>query len=81
MTASVPVHEQRSKALFGNKHMLDLCTGIAQRDEPFTALDLSTTVGLGYSTTHRLLASLTRAGATGATFKQRARAVVHTSTA
>jgi hypothetical protein len=54
--------EQRSKALFGNKHMLELCDGIARSGDRFTALELSATAGVGYSTTHRLLGSLVKVG-------------------
>jgi hypothetical protein len=58
----VPVHERRSKALFGNKDMLTLCGTIAGFGQRFTASQMSTAANLGYSTSHRLLGALTSAG-------------------
>ena len=54
--------EERSKALFGKKHMLTLCDGIARSKGRFTAKEMSESSGVAYPTTHRLLLSLTSAG-------------------
>jgi DNA-binding MarR family transcriptional regulator len=62
MAAAASHHEHRSKALFGNKDMLVLCDGIARSSGRFTALEMSAAAGIGYSTAHRLLASLAKAG-------------------
>ena len=61
--AEAPEHEERSKALFGNKDMLVLCDHIAgSDDERFTASGVAEASKVAYSTTHRLLATLVLSG-------------------
>ncbi len=50
--------EQRSKALFGNRHMLRVAHEIAVRPGPFTVTDVATSTGVPYSSVHRLVHQL-----------------------
>jgi DNA-binding MarR family transcriptional regulator len=52
----------RSKALFGNRHLLAMAAQIAVGDQEFVPRDLETGLGLPPSTVHRSLAALATAG-------------------
>ena len=48
----------RSKALFGNQHMLRIATAIADTEADFTCQSLAESTGLAGSTVHRSLQQL-----------------------
>jgi DNA-binding IclR family transcriptional regulator len=52
----------RSKALFGNRHLLEMSVQIAAGGRDLVARDLETGLGLAPSTVHRSLAALAAAG-------------------
>ena len=54
--------ELRSKALFGNRHMLHIGRQIAKHRGPFTVTDVSTKTRVPYSTAHRLIRQLEDVG-------------------
>ena len=52
----------RSKALFGNRHLLAMSAQIAMGEQELVPRDLEARLGLPSSTVHRSLAALTTAG-------------------
>ena len=54
--------EQRSKSLFGNRHMLHVGNDIASSAGTFTVRDVAARTGVPYSSTHRLVKQLERLG-------------------
>lgn len=52
----------RSKALFGNRHLLALSALIAAGDDDLVSRDLEAGLGLAPSTVHRSLAALSEVG-------------------
>lgn len=62
MRSSLTVEHSWSKTLFGNRHMLDVASSIAQGDVEFSAPQVERTTGLGASSVHRLLGVLCSVG-------------------
>jgi hypothetical protein len=54
--------ERRSKALFGNRHMLNVGKDIASGTGTFTVRDVALRTGVPYSSTHKLVRQLERLG-------------------
>lgn len=56
------VVEQRSKSLFGNRHMLRVADDIATRKDRFTVQDVAKRTQVPYSSAHRLVRQLETIG-------------------
>lgn len=53
---------RRSKALFGNEHMLGVAAFIAASDGALTLVDVCAATGIARTTAHRLIGTLTEVG-------------------